>query len=67
MGYPSFPTLIFAFLLPGPSFSQTLSDQHPGESQETVTRQVQRTAGIHSVTWILPLRTADKRHIPALF
>jgi predicted peptidase len=41
MRYPLIPTLIFAFLLPGPSFSQTSSGQHPEEFQGTVTRKVQ--------------------------
>jgi predicted peptidase len=40
MRYPLIPTLIFAFLLPGPSFSQTVPGQHPEEFQGTLTREV---------------------------
>jgi predicted peptidase len=40
MRYPLIPTLIFAFLLPGPYFSQTGSGQHPQEFQRTVTQEL---------------------------
>jgi len=33
--------LVFALLLPGPSFSQTISSQHPEEFHGTVARQVE--------------------------